>query len=49
VTNPLFGALVLLMAGAACGALLDPDYYNRHYLESLIERRLAQLTRAEQP
>jgi len=41
--------LGLLMAGAACGALLDPDYYNRHYLESLIERRLAQLTRADQP
>ena len=37
------------MAGAACGALLDPEYYSRDYLESLIDRTLDHLTREPQP
>lgn len=41
--------LGLLMAGAACGALLDPEYYSRDYLESLIDRTLDHLTREPQP
>lgn len=41
--------LGLLMAGAACGALLDPHYYSRKYLTSLIERTLEHLTREPQP
>lgn len=41
--------LGLLMAGAACGALLDPDYYSSTYLESLIDRSLEHLTREPQP
>lgn len=41
--------LGLLMAGAACGALLDPHYYNRKYLTSLINRTLEQLTREPLP
>jgi AcrR family transcriptional regulator len=40
--------LGLLMAGAACGALLDPDYYSPAYLERLIDRTLEYLT-LEQP
>lgn len=41
--------LGLLMAGAACGALLDPHYYSRKYLTALIDRTLEHLTREPQP
>lgn len=40
--------LGLLMAGAACAALLDPEYYSRDYLASLIDRTLDHLTREPQ-
>ncbi|MDY0005737.1 MAG: TetR/AcrR family transcriptional regulator [Spongiibacteraceae bacterium] len=35
--------LSLFMAGASCGALLDPDAYTQTYLQQLINRTLAQL------
>lgn len=43
------GDLTLFMAGACCGAMLEPRYYSARHLRELIERTLQNLTREPIP